>query len=186
MDYLRLTWKDIERQSRYLAERIKEENVRFDMIVGMARGGLVPARLLSDMLDNDEVYTVRVKFYESVGKTAEKPLVIHHTQFDVAGKNVLLVDDIADTGGSLLATIEHLKENNVGSIFVVTLVKKPTSKFIPDLFAEETSAWVIFPWEVQETLRDIFKKFGKGKDGIKELKNAGISEEELKSFIGVQ
>lgn len=183
MDYLKLTWKDIERQSRYLAERIKEENVEFDIIVGMARGGLVPARILSDILDNDEVYTVRVKFYDSIGKTAEKPLVIHHTQFDVAGKNVLLVDDIADTGGSLIAAIEHLKENNVGSIFVVTLVKKPTSKFIPDLFAEETNSWVIFPWEVQETVRDITKRFGKGKEGMEELKRAGIPEEEFKEFI---
>ncbi len=182
MRYLRLFWKDIEEGCRYLAEEIRKRNVDFDIIIGVARGGWVPARMLSDLLDNDEIYTIRVKFYKSVGKTAEKPLILHPTQFDVTGKNILLVDDIADTGESLMASIEHLKEKKAGKIFVVTLVKKPSSKFTPDIFARETSAWVIFPWEVGETIRDIAR--GKKKeDAVKEFKKAKISEKEYRGLI---
>ncbi len=176
MEYLRLSWDDIEKQCEYLAKEIRKRGVKFDIIVGIARGGWIPARLLSDHLDNDELYTVRVKFYEGVGRRAAKPLIIHPTQFDVAGKNVLLIDDIADTGESLMAAIEHLKEKHTGSIFVATLVKKPHSKFTPDLFALATNAWVIFPWEVRETVRSLRDK--SPKEAAKELKKAGIDEKE--------
>lgn len=170
MEYLRLSWDDIEEHSRTLAKEIEERAVPFDIIIGISRGGWVPARILSDILDNDEIDTVRVKFYESVGKTAKKPLIIHPTQIDIKGKDILLVDDIADTGESLIATIKHLKERNVENVFVVTLVKKPQSKFTPDLFVEETEKWVIFPWEVNETIKDIKAR----SNPTEELKKAGL------------
>ncbi|MFH1773820.1 MAG: phosphoribosyltransferase [Methanobacteriota archaeon] len=183
MKYLRLSWKDIEEECKYLAEEIRRRKVEFDIIVGLARGGWVPARILSDLLDNDEIYTIRVKFYKSVGKTAEKPLILHPTQFGVTGKNILLVDDIADTGESLIASIKHLKERNAGRIFVVTLVKKPSSKFTPDIFARETSAWVIFPWEVQETIRDIAREKKSKEEVLREFKKAKISGREYKEHL---
>ncbi len=183
MKYLRLSWKDIEEGCRYLAEEIRKRKVEFDLIIGLARGGWVPARILSDLLNNDEIYTIRVKFYKSVGKTAEKPLILHPTQFDVSGKNILLVDDIADTGESLIASIEHLKERNACKIFIVTLVKKPSSKFTPDIFARETSAWAIFPWEVQETIRDIIKEKKSKEETLQELKKARITKREYKEFL---
>jgi hypothetical protein len=182
MEYLRLSWDDIQNQCKILAKKIREKKISFDIIVGIARGGWVPARIMSDILDNDEIYTMRVKFYKSVGETAEKPLILHPTQFDVTGKKVLLVDDIADTGGSLIVAIEHLKERGAGKIFVTTLVKKPSSKFVPDLYVEETRAWVIFPWEVHETIRSIIKKSRNREEAIAELKKAGIKEEEYDVF----
>jgi len=170
MEYLRLSWDDIEEQCEVLGKEIEKRAVPFDIIIGISRGGWMPARILSDILDNDEIDTVRVKFYESVGKTAKKPLILHPTQIDIKGKNILLVDDIADTGESLIATIKHLKERNAKDIFVVTLVKKPQSKFTPDIFARETGAWVIFPWEVNETIKDIKAR----SNSTEELKKAGL------------
>jgi hypothetical protein len=186
MEYLRLTWDDIVEDCIKLAEEIRNRGVKFDMIVGIARGGWVPSRILSDILDNDEIYTVRVKFYRAIGETAEKPLILHPTQFDVSGRRILLVDDIADTGKSLLAAIEHLKERGAGELFVVTLVKKPQSKFNPDIFVEETRKWVIFPWEVYETIRDIKSKVNSDEEFMREIKKAGITEEELKHFFNFQ
>lgn len=183
MEYLRLSWKDVEEGCRYLADEIRKRKVEFDLIIGLARGGWVPARILSDLLGSDEIYTIRVKFYQSVGKTAEKPLILHPTQFDVSGKNILLVDDISDTGESLIASIKHLKERKAGKIFVVTLVKKPSSKFTPDISARETSAWVIFPWEVQETIRDIAREKKSREETVREFKEAGITKREYKGFL---
>jgi hypothetical protein len=174
MEYLKLSWSDVEEHCRVLAKGIKERATSFDVIIGIARGGWVPARILSDLLDNDEIDTLRVKFYESVGKTAKEPRILHSTQIDVEGKDILLVDDIADTGESLIATIEHLKEKKAKSIFVVTLAKKPISKFTPDLFVKETPDWVIFPWEISETARDIKSRSNSEEDTQKELKKAGL------------
>lgn len=178
MEYLRLSWEDIQKQCESLARKIKEQNVAFDLIISIGRGGWVPARLLSDLLNNDDLYTIRIKFYDEIAKTKQKPMVVHPIQVDVAGKKVLLVDDIADSGGSLLAAVNHLIENGANSVYVVTLVKKPSSKLTPTLFELETPAWVIFPWEVRETIRDI-QCSKKGADLKRELKRAKIRDEEL-------
>jgi hypoxanthine phosphoribosyltransferase len=177
MEYLRLSWSDIEAQCKQIASEIRGKKLKFDVIVGLARGGWIPTRLLSDYLDIDELHTVRVKFYRGVGQHLENPLILHPTQFDIQGKRVLLVDDIADTGESLIATLEHLKEKSSDRVFVVTLVKKPHSKFTPDIYAKETSAWVVFPWEVKETINSIKQK------GLKELEKANISKDEYDSFM---
>ncbi len=173
MEYLRLSWDDIENDCKILAKKIQEK-IQFDIIVGIGRGGWVPARILSDILANDDLHTMRVKFYTAIGKTAKEPLITHPTQFDVTGKNILLVDDIADTGGSLITAIDHLKKRGSGEIFVVTLIRKPTSKFTPDIFVRETSAWVIFPWEVNETIRNL-RKSARSEDELREeMKKAGL------------
>jgi hypoxanthine phosphoribosyltransferase len=174
MEYLKLTWSDIEELCRVLAEKIEERAVPFDVIIGISRGGWVPARLLSDILGSDEIDTVRVKFYKSVGKTAKKPVILLSTQIDIHGKDILLVDDIADTGESLAATVEHLKEKGAKSIFTLTLVKKPQSRFTPDLFVRETPHWVIFPWEISETMRNITATSDSEEELQKELKKAGL------------
>jgi hypothetical protein len=177
MEYLRLSWDDITRQCGEIARRVRDEGIRFDIIIGIARGGWPPARLLSDLLDNDELYNMRVKFYSTLGETAEKPLILHATQFDVTGKDILLVDDIADTGGSLITAVKHLKERKAGKITVATLVKKPQSKFEPDIYIDSTDKWVIFPWEVHETIREIGKS-RTGEEFMAECEKAGIKKEE--------
>ena len=174
MEYLRLSWQDIEEQCKELAREIKNRGVDFDIIIALARGGWVPGRLLSDYLDNDELYTVRVKFYVGVGKRRKEPLILHPTQFTIRGKKVLLVDDIADTGESLLVALRHIRDRGADGIFVATLVKKPHSKFVPDLFVIETPAWVVFPWEVKETIKSL--------GDVEEIRKAGITEEEYYSL----
>ncbi len=176
MKYLRLSWEEIEAACRRLAEGIKERRLEFDVIVGIARGGLIPARILSDMLGNDELQTMRIKFYDAVGKTTERPTILS-PQLKVKGKRILLVDDIADTGKSLAAATEYLREGGAGAVFTAALAKKPSSCMVPDIYTLETDAWVIFPWEVQETARDILRRREGG--AREELEEAGIRAEEL-------
>ncbi|MFQ5976491.1 MAG: phosphoribosyltransferase [Candidatus Hydrothermarchaeales archaeon] len=183
MEYLRLSWDDIKRQCEALAKDIEDRGCSKYPIVGIVRGGLMPTRILSDMLDNDELYTITVQFYESVGKTGNKPKIVHPIQGDIRGKNLLLVDDISDTGESLIVAKEHLEEKGAREIIIATLMKKPHTKFEPDIFADKTSAWVIFPWEIRETIRDI-KKSSKSKEEFeKEMEKAGISKEEYDEYI---
>ncbi len=173
MRYLRLSWEDIERQCVELAKMLRRSGVRADMIVGISRGGLVPARLLSDLLGNDELHTMRVKFYTGIGRVGERPVILHPTQVDVTGRRVLLVDDIADSGKSLSTAKRHLEERGAGEIVVATLMKKPASVITPDFYVQETDAWVIFPWEARETARLI----ASGAENVEEeLRAAGLVE----------
>lgn len=173
MEYLRLSWEEIEEFCKKLAQKIKEKKLENYLFIGLSRGGLVPLRLISDYLGVNDIHVVRVQFYEKVGKTASRPKITHEVQFDIKGRDILVVDDIADTGESIIAAVEHMKERGARKIAVATLLKKPHSKIMPDLFVRETSAWVIFPWEVQESARDIVKK------GKEELEKSGIKEEEI-------
>jgi len=183
MEYLRLSWTDIQKQCTVIAKDIIKKEYNNYTIVSIIRGGLAPARILSDMLNNNEIYTVTIKFYQSVGKTAKKPRITIPLQADIKDKNILLIDDISDTGESLIVAKKHLKEKGAGHIIVATLLKKPQTKFEPDIFAKKTNAWVIFPWEINETIRDIKRSSKTLEKFKKEMEKAGIDREEYHQFI---
>lgn len=177
MEYLKLNWEDIEKLCMKLAEKIEERKLSNHAFIALLRGGIVPMRLLSDYLGINEFYFLRVKFYESVGETKDKPEVekLSREQIErIRGKNkALIVDDIADTGESLIAAINYLKKEGIKEIKTATLIKKPSSKIEPDISIMQTSAWVIFPWEKTETARELIKK------GKKEIEKAGLKEDEV-------
>lgn len=183
MEYLRLSWRDIEKACTEVAGEIETRGISHYVLIGISRGGLVPLRMLSDHLSSYEISTLAVSFYEDIGKTKKKPKVIHPVQTEIKGKDILLVDDISDTGESLIAAREHLEEKGAKKIVVAALVKKPHTLFVPDIYAIETPAWVIFPWEVQETIRLIVDKASNMVDAEKELKKAGIKRNEYEKVL---
>jgi hypoxanthine phosphoribosyltransferase len=158
MEYIKPSWDEIEEITKKLAENIKKSRFKFDWIVGISRGGLVPARLLSDYLDCSKVAIMRVEFYENVGKTKDFPRITQPVGVSLKGKNVLLVDDVADTGRSLVVAKDHIKRKGAKEIKIATLHYKPISIFKPDFYVIETSAWIIYPWEKRETERMLKKK----------------------------
>jgi len=126
--------------------------------VGISRGGLVPARILSDILGVRELFTVRVSFYTAVGKAAAAPRIVQPLAERLDGKRVLLVDDVSDTGESLIAAKGHLRDMGAGEVRVATLHFKPHSRLKPDFFVAETDAWPVYPWERHESERDLGKR----------------------------
>jgi len=78
------------------------------------------------------------------------------------GKRVLVVDDIADTGRSLKLVTEHVLERAAQEVKVATLYTKPWSIVNPDYCEKQTEHWVVFPWDLKETVRSAFEKRGKG------------------------
>jgi hypoxanthine phosphoribosyltransferase len=78
----------------------------------------------------------------------------------VDGKKALLVDDVADTGKSLLLAKKHLLRQGAMEVRISTLYYKPLSVTKPDYYEKETRCWVVFPWETKETIRKIVEKHG--------------------------
>ena len=160
MEYVKLSWDDIEKLTKKLAEKIKKSRFKFDWIVGISRGGLVPARIISDYFDCPRLAVMRVEFYKSVGKTRDFPRITQPLQVRIKGKNVLVVDDVADTGRSLIVADDHIKRKGAKEIKIATLHYKPVSIFKPDFYVEKTNAWIIYPWEKKETERMLKKEGG--------------------------
>jgi len=153
----RVSWRDVERMCGELAGRIGESGFKPDLILGVGRGGWVPARLLSDLMGAGRLLSVRVEFYTGVGRTARVPVVTQSIpKRAFAGRRVLVVDDVADTGSSLSLIKKML--SGAGEVRVATLHFKPRSRIKPDFFAKTTSAWLVYPWEKHETMRELGRK----------------------------
>ncbi len=144
--------------ARRLADSVRDSGFEPDTIVAILRGGVVIARLLSDFLNVRDIRSIRVVHYEALEKK-EGAEVVEPLPTRLDGKKVLLVDDVADTGDSLIVAKRHLEEKGASEVRVATMHYKPWSKFKPDYYSEETDAWVIYFWEYAETVRYFFMKY---------------------------
>jgi uncharacterized protein len=140
------------------AQKIQNTPYKPDIIVAIARGGSVTARILTDLLETAELATIQVQFYEDIAQTKEEPTLKQALNVQVTGKKVLLVDDIADTGKSLQFSKNYLQQQGAGQIKTATLYLKPQSITNPDFYEKQTSNWIIFPWDIKETIRKIIQK----------------------------
>jgi uncharacterized protein len=183
------SWDKIYDMTLGLAKQIRSSDFSPEVIVGVSRGGWPPARIMSDLLENQNVANMKVVFYKDIGERNKKPVIIQPVTAPVKGKRVLVVDDVSDTGHSLKAVYEHLRTKGVRDIRVCTLYLKPGSVFTPQYYAKKTSKWVIFPWERLESIRLISKKL-RPNNHInarlqKELKNSGISTVMIRRLVAL-
>jgi hypoxanthine phosphoribosyltransferase len=150
MKEMAMSWEEAENAVAQIAQKVNSSGFKPDLIIGISRGGLVPARILSDILGNHELYVIRIGFYTGVGKTTREPRILQDVSIDVYGKKILLVDDISDTGGSFKTAVTHLETRGASEIKTASLHLKPASTFKPDFFIHTTDAWIIYPWEKHE------------------------------------
>lgn len=181
------TWKQIYNMLLNLAEKIRKNGFKPDIIVGVSRGGWPPARVLSDLLGNPNLANVKAEFYLGVAETKGEPTLTQPVSTDVASRKVLIVDEVADSGKSLKLVKEHVIKEGACEVKIVTIYYKPWSIVIPDYYEKETSRWIVFPWEINETIRKIVKKCReKGKSVQEEtakLVKAGIPAELVRRFL---
>ena len=181
------SWDEIYCMLLSLAERIRREGFQPDVIVGVSRGGWPPARVMSDLLENPELANVRVEFYTGVAETKSKPVITQPLSVPVKGRRVLIMDDVADTGKSLLLVRDHVKENGAAEIKLATIYYKPWSVITPDYYIKETRAWIVFPWERKETVRNMVKRCRMRGTSLEEVKQrlieGGFNRRLLERFI---
>jgi hypoxanthine phosphoribosyltransferase len=100
---------------------------------------------------------------------------------------VLIVDEVADTGKSLVLIKQHITEKGAAEVKIATVYYKPWSIITPDYYAKETSRWIVFPWEIKETIRKIINKCrekGKPVDvEMNKLVKSGLPKELVERFL---
>ena len=122
------------------------ENSEFDGIVGIARGGLTLSHAMSEGLDIRQVQSIRTELYDGTNKR-DQISIFGSCDFDTAN-NILVVDDIADSGDTLKAVMEHLISTHENVKFTsATLFYKRTSIYEPDFWINEAKEWIEFFWE---------------------------------------
>jgi hypoxanthine phosphoribosyltransferase len=159
MDYLILTWEDVYNLTLRLSERIVKSGFKPDVIVGIARGGWIPARILSDVLFAETLQNIRIEYYSDVGKRGREPKITQPITGTMEGKSVLLVDEVADTGDSMFHAIEHVTALGASDVKSAVLHFKPWSRVAPDYFMVKTESWTVYPWELRESIIALVKVF---------------------------
>jgi hypoxanthine phosphoribosyltransferase len=122
MEKIYLSWDDIKTAVESLAYQIKKSNIEISKIKGLQRGGLIPAVMLSHLLD------------------------IPMTENKIVSSNVLIVDDICDTGKTLTP---YKQTNNP----IATIHHKQTAIVEPDFYYSLTpqDKWLVYPWEREDS-----------------------------------
>jgi len=171
-----VTWKDIENWSKDIVKKVAASGYSPEIVIGLARGGLVPARLIADYLNIKDLYAVKTEHWGVTATPDGKAKLAQGLQVSIEGKRVLVVDDITDTGQSLRLAIEHIKSHNPSQLRSATLLHITHSKYVPDYYSEEVPedrwTWFIFPWNVYEDLRNLIPKTLYKKKGTREIKES--------------
>ena len=146
---LRLSWDDIAEATWKLGERVRMSGFQPEYLVGITLGGLVPLMLLAKQLKNRNVLTISAQSYD--GDKKRELDIKYLPDVDLAGKRVLLIDEVVDSGDTLSAITKILREKyHVGELKSAVVVCKSHSVFTPDFSILSTDEWVVFPWEKAE------------------------------------
>ncbi len=169
------SWRDIDELARQLFNLVKIDGYDPEIILGISRGGWIPARLLSDMFEarylleghktSSILATMQIRFYTGIAETHTKPVIAQDVGVDIFQKKILLIDDLADSGESLRCALDYLKLKDPKEVRIGTLLYKPWSKVKPEYYAEEATEWVVFHHEYYEfmTEQTLSKKLDKTK-----------------------
>jgi hypoxanthine phosphoribosyltransferase len=186
LHFLHLSWDQIQTLTEALAKKIEESGFKPDIIVAVSRGGFDPARILCDQLSIRRLASVQLEAYDGMVKRPE-PIVVLPVNADLRGKKTLLVDDVSDSGASLLKAKEHLIEKSAAEVRVATLHIKPWSKYVPDYYSESVDAWVVYPWELKECLQELADKIRsngfKGKAVATKLIESGFKKPDVEHYL---
>lgn len=179
-----VSWEDIVNWTYSLALKIKESGWVPDVVVSIARGGYVPARLLCDFLDLHDLLSVQVLHWGRAAEITAEAHVKYPIPVSLEGKKVLLVDDICDTGDSIIVARRHLEEKAKPAEIRVAVMQwiSGVAKIKPDYYVDEVKEWVWYqyPWTRMEDTMNFLEKIIT--EGVKEGRREWSFEELVESF----
>jgi len=142
-----LAWDLFGEASRVLAQQVADSGYRPTIVLGIARGGLLPAATLAYALGVKNLFTMNVEFYTGVDERLQFPVMLPPLldAVDLAGATVLVADDVADTGATLKLVMDFC-EAHVADVRCAVLYEKPRSIVKCEYVWRRTDLWIDFPW----------------------------------------
>jgi len=144
-------WTEYGKLVESLAKLVQSAGTRFDLVIGIARGGLPVAMVVSDRL-GAKVDFINVKSYTGLG-TRTAPKILTTITEQIRGEQVLLVDDIVDGGDTMRTVTDYLATKGPAAVKTAALFTKPWSSLRPDFSLSVVEGWVVFPYERGEVRR---------------------------------
>ena len=161
------SWEEIERWAKEGAWKVLEEGWEPDVVVGLARGGWVAARLYCDYLGVKDLVSLKIEHWGVTATPDGKAKLKYGSNYNLEGKKVLIVDDISDTGESLTLAKNYVENQKPAEIRVATLLTVRGSRFKPDYYGEEIDwAWIVFPWNFVEDMINLVNNLFEEKETL--------------------
>jgi hypoxanthine phosphoribosyltransferase len=151
-----VTWAQYGEMVTKLADSVATSGEKFDLVIGIARGGMPVAMVVADKL-GIKVDFLNVKSYTDVGERV-KPKILSTITEKITNKRVLIVDDLVDGGDTMETITDYLSTQKPISIRTAVLFTKPWSTFTPDFSLRVVDNWVVFPYERGEVRRSRAQK----------------------------
>ena len=144
-------WADLGAGARELAELIWEDGYRPDIVLAIARGGLLVAGAVAYSLGVKNTFTMNVEFYTGIDERLEMPMILPPVPdlVDFHETRVLIADDVADTGATL-ALVKEFCEGKVAEVRCAVLYEKSRSTVKCEYVWRRTDRWITFPWSAEE------------------------------------
>ncbi len=142
-----LTWAELGEVTDHLARQVAESGFRPDVVIAIARGGLVIAGSMTYALDVKLVDAINVEFYVDVNETRPDPILLAPMldSASIAEQKILIVDDVVDSGRTLALVLKLLRGFGA-DVRSAVLYHKPRSIVTPDFYWRHTDSWITFPW----------------------------------------
>ena len=142
-----MSWQDLGDGARELAELVHCDGYRPDIVLAIARGGLLVGGAVGYALGVKNTFTMNVEFYTGIDERLEMPMLLPPVPdlVDFAEQKVLIADDVADTGATL-ALVKDFCEGKVGEVRCAVLYEKPRSTVACEYVWRRTDRWIVFPW----------------------------------------
>lgn len=145
-----LTWEGLGQAARDLAGEIADSGFQPNIIIAVARGGLIPAGALTYALGVKLTDAINVEFYTDVHETLPDPILLAPLldTRSIMDQKLLVVDDVADSGRTLALVIKLLRGFGA-DVRSAVLYAKPSTIVSPDYVWKHTDEWIVFPWSAE-------------------------------------
>jgi hypoxanthine phosphoribosyltransferase len=149
-----LTYELFGGSVRELAQLIVDDGFEPDIVLSIARGGLLLGGALGYALDVKNIFVMNVEFYTGVDERLDLPVVLPPTPdvVDLAGAKVLVADDVADTGATL-KLVRDFCAGHVADVRCAVIYEKPHSVVHSEYVWRRTDRWINFPWSTLPPVR---------------------------------
>lgn len=166
-----MSWDLFDKLAKNVAKNINDSGFKPDFMVGLARGGWVLSRVLCDYIGVKDLVSLKVEHWGVTATPDGKAQIKYPFDIDLTGRHVLVVDDITDTGESMMVAVDYVKSKIPASIKTAALRHIEGSKFTPDYYGDVISwRWVVFPWNFVEDMCNIVPKVAEDADSLDEVK----------------
>ena len=153
-----ITWQDVENLVLKISNNLKKDNVKIDTIVPILKGGFIPGTLIGKVLNIDKFSCLHIRRSASNLSNCDfhEPKMLGITATDgLKNKNVLIVEDIIDSGETIKFAIQELKKQGVANIIVASLY----SFYLNDNYGKiyhgnddpKDACWIVFPWDFESS-----------------------------------